>query len=183
MEWTCVVIVLQGGTASPFPSTSQTCCNVTRRPTVYYYQSVVYMTRHRVRMRSMAHQSDAHERTKQLEFIQRWAMKLIYAGNFDDLSRALDSMTSLAERRGRLAEPFFTSLLNLTSCLVFTWSNPGQAQQWRHLQASWRKTISRTLDSNWIFQRVNYMDLTTINNNCNYFKYFKTILYVCAFSI
>jgi len=42
----------------------------------------------------------------------------LYGGNVDDLSRLLDSMPSLAERRGRLTEKIFTSLLlNPTSCL------------------------------------------------------------------
>jgi len=63
------------------------------------------------------HSSQKHEQTEQLNSTQRQALKLIYGGNVDDLSRELDSMPSLAERRGRLTEPYFTSLLKPTNSL------------------------------------------------------------------
>jgi len=67
---------------------------------LYYYQSVVRpVTEYAC---AVWHTSRTHEQTQQLESIQRQAMKLIYGGNVDDLSRAADSVGSLAEWRGRL---------------------------------------------------------------------------------
>jgi len=49
--------------------------------------------------------------------MQGRAMTLTYGGKVNDLLRALDSMPSMDEQRGRLLEEFFMSLLNPTSCL------------------------------------------------------------------
>jgi hypothetical protein len=88
---------------------------MTSEDLLYYYQSVVRpVTEYAC---AVWHTSLTQEQTKQLESIQRRAMKLIYGGNADDLSRALVSLPSLAERRGRLTEQFFKTLLNPTSCL------------------------------------------------------------------
>jgi len=90
-------------------------------------------------------------------------MKLFYGGNVDDLIFAWVgfNVLSLEERRGRLAEQFYTSLLKPNSC------------------------VSRTLDPGLELYIPNnqqlYVNLTTINNNCNCYEYFKTIVYVCAF--
>jgi len=48
------------------------------------------------------------------------------------------------------------------------------------LQASLHDTLAGSLDSNWTLQHNQqlYMDVTSINNNYNYCKYFKTIFYV-----
>ena len=71
---------------------------------LYHYQSVVRpVTEYAC---AVWHSSLTQEQTKQLESIQRRAMKLIYGGNVDDLSRALEFLPSLAERRGQITEKF-----------------------------------------------------------------------------
>ena len=88
---------------------------MTSEDLLYYYQSVVRpVTEYAC---AVWHSSLTQEQTKQLECIQRRAMKLIYGGNVGDLSRALDFLPSLAERRGQITEKFFKTLLNPTSCL------------------------------------------------------------------
>ena len=48
---------------------------------------------------------------------QRAAYACHYGGNGDEILQVLDTTPSLAERRCRLTEQFFTDLLNPTSCL------------------------------------------------------------------
>jgi len=95
IEWTiCVVIVRPHSVSIP---SAQMCRNIIRRLTVLLPVAVTERT----------HASSlTHEQTKQLESIQRRAIKLVYGGNIDDVSWGLDSMPSLAEWRGWLTEQF-----------------------------------------------------------------------------
>ena len=82
---------------------------------LYYYQSVV---RPVIEYACVVwHTSLTQEQTKQLESIQKRAMKIIFGSDSDDLPRALAACPSLAERREWLTKRFFTGLLNETSCL------------------------------------------------------------------
>ena len=62
---------------------------------LYYYHSVVRpVTEYAC---AVWHTSLTQEQTKLLESIQKRALQIISGGNSDDLSRALDTMPSLAE--------------------------------------------------------------------------------------
>jgi len=55
--------------------------------------------------------------TKQLEAIQRRALKIIFGNDSDAVSDALCLLSSLSERREHLTKKFFASLIDPFSCL------------------------------------------------------------------
>ena len=82
---------------------------------LYYYQSVVRPVTEYTCV--VWHTSLTQEQTKQLESIQKRAMKIIFGTSSGDLSRALVTLPSLAERRERLTKRFFSDMSNKTNCL------------------------------------------------------------------
>lgn len=81
----------------------------------YYYQSVVRpVTEYAC---AVWNSSLTKGQTKQLESIQRRAVKIIFGNDASEVSHALDTLPSLAERRHELTKQFFTSILAPTSCL------------------------------------------------------------------
>jgi len=88
------------------------------------------------------------DETKQLEAIQRRAMKLIYGGNLMTFHERWIQWSLRSTNGTSVHEPAEPDH-------QFALSDPGQAQQWHHLQTSWPRTKSRTLDSNWTLQNVN----------------------------
>ena len=82
---------------------------------LYYYQSVVRpVTEYAC---AVWHTSLTQEQTRQLEAIQKRAMKIIFGSNSGDLPRPLVTAPSLAERREMLTKRFFMDLLNEKNCL------------------------------------------------------------------
>lgn len=82
---------------------------------LYYYQSVVRpVTEYGC---VVWHTSLTQGQSQQLESIQRRAMKIIYSNNSDDVTRALDSIPTLSDRRDKLTRQFYAGLLNPSSCL------------------------------------------------------------------
>jgi len=82
---------------------------------MHYYQSVVVpVTEYAC---AVWHSSLTIGQTKQLESIQRRALKIIFSNNATDISRSLNNLPSLAERRQQLTKEFFTGLLDPVSCL------------------------------------------------------------------
>ena len=82
---------------------------------LYYYQSVVRpVTEYAC---AVWHTSLNKEQTKMLESIQKRALKIVFGGDIDGQSQALQTMPSLQERRDQLTENFFVSLLSPSSCL------------------------------------------------------------------
>ena len=82
---------------------------------MYYYQSVVIpVTEYAC---PVWHTSLTKGQTKQLESVQRRALKIIFSNNTTDVSGALSELPSLADRRENLTKEFFTKLLDPLSCL------------------------------------------------------------------
>ena len=82
---------------------------------MYYYQSVVIpVTEYAC---PVWHTSLTKGQTKQLENVQRRALKIIFNNNIDDVANATNELPSLAERREKLTKEFFTKLLDPLSCL------------------------------------------------------------------
>jgi len=77
---------------------------------LYYHQSVVRPVTEYACV--VWHTSLTQEHTKQLESIQKRAMKFIYGTNSGDLPRALVIVPSLAERREWLTKRFFSEMSN-----------------------------------------------------------------------
>jgi len=82
---------------------------------LYYYQSVVIPV---VEYACVVwHTSLTKGQTKLLESIQKRALKIIFGNNTDDISKSLEIMPSLADRRDRLTRKFFNAILNPSSCI------------------------------------------------------------------
>jgi len=82
---------------------------------MYYYESVVRpVTEYAC---AVWHTSLTKGQTKQLESIQRRALKIIFNNNSIDVSNAIKELPSLSERREQLTKEFFISLLDPLSCL------------------------------------------------------------------
>ena len=82
---------------------------------LYYYQSVVRPVTEYACV--VWHTSLTKRQTKQLEAIQRRALKIIFGNDSDAVSDALSSLSSLSERRELLTKKFFVGLLSPSSCL------------------------------------------------------------------
>jgi hypothetical protein len=82
---------------------------------LYYYQSVVRPVAEYACV--VWHTSLTKGQTKQLENIQRRAIKIIFGNDSAAASNALSSLLPLSERRELLTKQFFKSLLDPSSCL------------------------------------------------------------------
>ena len=81
----------------------------------YYYQSVIRPVTEFGCV--VCHTSLTQGQSQQLEAIKRRAVKIIHGNNSDEVTRALDSMPTLSERRDILTRQFYAGLLNPSSCL------------------------------------------------------------------
>lgn len=80
-----------------------------------YYKSVVRpVTEYAC---AVWHSSLTKGQTKQLESIQRRAMKIIFSNNIDDVSHALNTLPTLSEHRDQLTKQFFRNMLKPSNCL------------------------------------------------------------------
>jgi len=82
---------------------------------LYYYQSVVRPVTEYACV--VWHTSLTKKQTKQLEAIQRRALRIIYGNGSDAISEAVGSLSLLSERREHLTKKFFADLLVPSSCL------------------------------------------------------------------
>jgi len=82
---------------------------------LYYFQSVVRPVTEYTCV--VWHTSLTQEQTKQLESIQKRAMKIIFGTNSGDLPRALVTVSSLATRREWITKRFFSDISNKINCL------------------------------------------------------------------
>lgn len=81
----------------------------------YYYQSVIRPVTEYACV--VWHSSLTQGQSQQLETIQRRAIKIIHGNNNADVSRSLEVIPTLSDRREKLTRQFFYSLLNPSSCL------------------------------------------------------------------
>jgi len=82
---------------------------------IYYYQTVVRPVTEYACV--VWNSSITKGQIKQLESIQRRAVKIIFSNDSSKVAQALNTLPSLAERRNQLTRQFFTGIMATSSCL------------------------------------------------------------------
>ena len=82
---------------------------------LYYYEFVIWPVTEYACF--VWHSSSTKDQSAQLETIQRRAVRLIFGKDNQEVDNAMRLLTSLADRRGQLANQFFKSLSMPTNCL------------------------------------------------------------------
>ena len=82
---------------------------------IYYYQSVVRPVTEYACV--VWNSSLTKGQIKQLESIQRRAVKIIFGNDASKVAEALDTLPTLSERRNQLTRQFFTGIMATSSCL------------------------------------------------------------------